>query len=668
MSNSQIRSQLDLSQMPSERFLEAHICLCNNQGLLADHLRNSAQCVENLRKQPQLQMVAPDFIVKATVMFKGCPAPNCPGGGHQQFPESCLLWWKEIGWKIMGWKGSSENAETATIKKKESMFRRNFLRKDRQSQQTENVATDVDSQRAREGCCQICQHHGSLVHHLHQTSRCLRAYIQRYLPTRGHLYMGKHGLAVFELGLVALFCPNPACLGDLHQEGITRHLQGGCREFYQKEGEKLYNWGNVLDGPSLCDKMWKRKAYLKKFVKEAATYEENLAKALKFACFKCKIRGPLLSANEHGMFVADTPGGPQWVCSKCKKGDERHQDMVLNVMEKVREMGAPVEYDDTMKTIQVGDPDNHNERVVFVPACIAANHEAANTSDAELNPRNTTVLVPKNPEALEQIGDDASERANTAKKNLERLAEFLGRRFLFGPITECVSVLYRLKIAQIRIERLSMLKTMSKTSKGKIVSRNPNMATVTERNPHFAMTQQFCLTNTCSWSPAAQEKRSQESAARACVNGCWKIKTELTLLRKVATDSPHLRDILSGLRGLNGPTSLLSSAPLVLNYLKAKVDLLVKHVISQTYQNWDLDLMFSDQEWTVKMVGFLYCTEFEDMNGKIARGEVSEQEGVKEAKKYPHILPTTTTSKNRLIEDYALAEEFAEASCCCVLT
>ena len=110
------------------------------------------------------------------------------------------------------------------------------------------------------------------------------------------------------------------------------------------------------------------------------------------------------------------------------------------------------------------------------------------------------------------------------------------------------------------------------------MSCNPNTAAVTERNPHFAATQNFCLTTTCNWSPAAQEKRSQESAARACVNGCWKIKTELTLLRKVATDSPHLRDILSGLRGLNGPTSLLSSAPLVLNYLKAKVDLLVKHV------------------------------------------------------------------------------------------
>ena len=192
------------------------------------------------------------------------------------------------------------------------------------------------------------------------------------------------------------------------------------------------------------------------------------------------------------------------------------------------------------------------------------------------------------------------------------------------------------------------------------MSRNPNTAAVTERNPHFAATQNFCLTTTCNWSPAAQEKRSQESAARACVNGSVKIKIELTVLEKVATNSPHLRDILSGLQGLHGPTSLLSSAPLVLNYLKAKLNLLVKHVISQSYQHWDLELKFSEQEWTVKMVGFLYCKEFEKMNGNIARGEVDEEEAVKEATKHQHILPTTTTSKSRLMEDYSLGEEFAE--------
>ena len=258
--------------------------------------------------------------------------------------------------------------------------------------------------------------------------------------------------------------------------------------------------------------------------------------------------------------------------------------------------------------------------------------------------------------------NEASESANLAKENLESVAEFLGRRLLFGPVTECVSVLYRLKIAQIRLERLSMLRNMSSTSKGKIVSRDPNMAAVTGRNPHFAATKQFCLTNTCNWSPAAQEKRSEESKARACVNGCVKIKIELTVLKNVAMDNPHLRDIIYQTLHLLSPASLVSVAPLALNFLKAKVELLVKHVISQSYENWDLELRFSEKEWTVEMVGFLYCKEFEEINGKIARCDATEAEALKEATKYPHVLPTTTTSKSRLMEYYSLREEFAEVS------
>ena len=166
-----VTSQLDPSQRPTQRFEKAHVCLCNYDGLLADHLRNSRQCVDNLRQHPKLQMADHDdeaFIVKATVILWGCPAPHCPGGTHQQIPESCLFWWREAGWKVMKWKGSSENAGTTEIKKKESMFRRNFVRRktppcetshlkdndcNGSPQQTENTK----HHREMERCCQFCQ-------------------------------------------------------------------------------------------------------------------------------------------------------------------------------------------------------------------------------------------------------------------------------------------------------------------------------------------------------------------------------------------------------------------------------------------------------------------------------------------------------------------------------
>ena len=82
----------------------------------------------------------------------------------------------------------------------------------------------------------------------------------------------------------------------------------------------------------------------------------------------------------------------------------------------------------------------------------------------------------------------------------------------------------------------AFLSNLSKTSKGKITSRDPNQADVKDRKPHFEQTQNFCLTNTCSWSPASRQKRAAESGARANVNGQVKIKVEATVIKK---DSPR---------------------------------------------------------------------------------------------------------------------------------
>ena len=673
-----VMSQLDPSQNPSQRFKEAHVCLCNYDGLFADHLRNSKQCVDNLRKQPQFRMTVPNdeaFIVRATVILRGCPAPGCLGGTHQQIPESCLFWWREVGWIVMRWKGSSENAEAAEIKRRENKFRRNFLHRNKQqdgsshpeqddctqsSQQIEN--TNIGNQSEVERCCQFCQKQEPVVPHLFLSKPCLTAYVKKYLPKRGQSYIGKRDLAVFDLSLMISICANPACVGSLHQEGVVRHLQGACLQFYQDVGEKLFQWDSVNDKTSVYDKLRKRKSWLKNLLKDGGKYEEDFAKVLRMECRNCKIRGPLLDDSEHKMCAVDTDqmtGGLLWECSRCGKGDERLGEMVLHAIEKAAELGAPIESDDSMKMVVVEDKQHHCQRVVFIPSCLAPDCDVPNVSDRELNPRHTTVLVPKNPEALDQIGDEASERAKLAKESLERVAEYFGRRFLVGPVTECVSIFYRLKIAQIRAERLSMLSIMTKTSKGKVKSRNPNQASCKERKPHFATTQKFCLTNTCSWSPSAQEKRSQESAARACVNGRVKIKVDMTVLKELATDSPHLRDIISETLLLNGPP-LISLAPLVLNYLKAKVRLLVKHFFSQTYQNWDLDLRFSEKEWTAWLVGFLYCEELEELNSKIASSAVSQEDMIKGVVRHHHLLPTTTTSRREIMEIYSMTEDQAE--------
>ena len=72
----------------SQIIYDSHQCLCGYDGALADHLRTSAVCVQTLRQDPALEMGGNEeqFIVKATLLLKGCPAPSCPGlnGGHSK--------------------------------------------------------------------------------------------------------------------------------------------------------------------------------------------------------------------------------------------------------------------------------------------------------------------------------------------------------------------------------------------------------------------------------------------------------------------------------------------------------------------------------------------------------------------------------------------------------
>ena len=69
----------------------------------------------------------------------------------------------------------------------------------------------------------------------------------------------------------------------------------------------------------------------------------------------------------------------------------------------------------------------------------------------------------------------------------------------------------------------------------------------------------------------------------------------------------------------HGLIPLLSIAPLVLKHVRGKVTLLEKHILSNLYNNWDLEVNFEEEEWTVQLSGFLYSEEYEELNKRIAR-------------------------------------------------
>ena len=129
----------------------------------------------------------------------------------------------------------------------------------------------------------------------------------------------------------------------------------------------------------------------------------------------------------------------------------------------------------------------------------------------------------------------------------------------------------------------------------------------------------------------------------------------------LAVDNPLLHNIIYGIfSSTHGPVPLISVAPSVLNFLKAKLKLMVKHIISPTFSNWDLELMFAKQDWTVKLVGFLYCKEFEELNKKIACSGMSSMIIANEVRKHPSVMPTTALSTERIKRDYFISDDRAQ--------
>ena len=434
------------------------------------------------------------FILKAILILKGCPAPSC-NGGHElvDLPHNCLTWWKEIGWNMMGWKGARETASSATIKKKINSFRKNFhLRKKSSNSQPENqlqqhtqeneireeaTEANTDSQRGEHSLdpsCFNCLYRGFLPSHLQESHHCLTAHLKKHLGHRADKYRGRERLAIFDLGLVLNFCLSSRCTFDM-MRGNTRslaHVQSACLKVFQHEGEQLLQWEQGLDASTIQLKLRHRKEAVRRHYTEkpqALKYHEEMTKILNFVCDRCYIQGPLLESQDHRIFVPQNFDPPQ--CLQCMNDAFEGQEKMQESLVLLGELGGPGEHEDSLKMVIIDGGDVHSERVVLVPAAFNVACKSESVSDIQVNPASTTVLVPKNPDALDAIGDGASERANMDKKALESVAEIFGKRFFLGPLKETLSLLHRLMLARIRVGQLSILARQKGKGKGVITSR-----------------------------------------------------------------------------------------------------------------------------------------------------------------------------------------------------
>ena len=610
-------------------------------------------------------------IVKAAVIMMQCPVPYCPepGGKHQRLPRECLDWWREDGSKILALKGVDDNTREKNINEKISQMRRNYNRRGKsRTTDTDNNSTEqqpgVRSQEQPQlGTCEWCQTVVPLASHLTNAESCLKHYRGTYLPYQGGIYTQNTHLSIFDLGLVRHFCINPSCSSEW--KDLAQHLRGPCIEYYQREGHLFFNGWKEQESPKeMYEKLKKRREYVKTLVEahrgRLQSYTKEMDEMLRIVCSSCRLQGPFLNRTEHKMEFAGTIASEHglsvvWHCGSCRSKDS--PDLQFQTA-KLQELGSPgQDEDDTLKPVRFEDISGGGSHIVFVPASLFPNQPRDDCVDLL---QSTTILVPKEPEALHTIGDEALLRADENKSTLKSLTKFFSKRPSQTSLDVTLSVLYKKKLVDIREERMKLMRSMS-TSKGEIIlPRDLKQAKIIDRVSHYDATLNLCLNNTCSWSSGCKQQKMDESSARSRINGQVKTKVSLVLLKKLAFDNPKLVKVLESTYLVNGLLPTISLAPIVVQHVEGKLELLRKHFIASIYNNWDLEINFSRDEWTVELVGFLYSEQYENLNKLIARKRATSDDLLNTIIDHPEIFPTASLDPQRIADFYDMSIERAQ--------
>ena len=450
--------------------------------------------------------------------------------------------------------------------------------------------------------------------------------------------------------------------------GPAEHFDGLCSQYITDEAVIVYGWKADVGRARFKGSLKRKATYLRQVSKEQQSagpsgYKQELSTVLKMTCSTCFIQGPLLDAKDHKMAECSGSSPVLWQCHKCNESQDERQDILRDALRRMTTYGGSTNEGVTLKPVRVDDGNGQQESIIFMPACLADDLTIA-TELSIFDPPLTTVLVPQNPDGLDVFKEEEIDQAFKEKKELKEISTFISKRiFLDNNPTTPLSVLFRKKLADIREERVNLLRSMQSSSKGTVISHNPNLANIKSRNPHYAATKGLCLTNTCTWSEGHLQERADDSAAISCANGQVKTKVRVKVLENLAVGSPELAVIMTQLAechfGGRG-VALLSVAPIVVQFAKAKVELLMKHVVSQHYQNWDLHISFKKDEWGVDLVGFLYSSEYEEINKKIAKEGASLPEVVEAVTRKRELAPTASLDTERIAEHYGMSVEEAE--------
>ena len=496
--------------------------------------------------------------------------------------------------------------------------------------QVSQAPTDVEDKFK----CRSCGYGGDLIQHLFESSQCLDAYIERYLPvTEDEVDVQK---SIFELSVVLRMCARVDCAQRNDFTYLAAHLNRNehCLEFYQREGVHLGlpRWSPEASAVIISNKLAEmRRSTNEKKRKEQSygclSYKEELSKILDHVCCRCSAMGPVVGEDSFDLRGGwtDANDDPAWFCSKCSEDSPEYDEVKQKLEGDAERLKGPRgSQESDVKIVSC----SQSGRLIVAPKCLTEDRPDVPQYAPSLSMR---VLVPSDASAIRAIMRWCDETVQDKQELQECVQELLRRPFIAN-FQATLSCLYRSLIANVRQQMRRIMMGLSKVARGEVLSWNPNTTSARKQTPNLEQTIEGAIREKCNWSLPCQTQKAEESAARSHINGQVKIHIRGTIL-KAFEDEDLKRILLLGCKEFvnhsittseelladpNIEVFIIKMAPVILMYIKSKVKLFIKHVVAPNYSNHDLRLDIDDQKLEAQIHGYVYAKQFSQVNKMLA--------------------------------------------------
>ena len=521
----------------------------------------------------------------------------------------------------------------------------------------------VVTEEAEPSRCGQCQDAVNVLGHLEENAECGEAVMREKLPR--HLwtkYLDNRPLLLLDLSLALNSCLNtggcPLPNGIIERNRKEHFNQSDtCLQFYRCAPVFAELNVNTNDLQTFSKYLKNRKERNERAkCKDNEGFSQMMESQMSISCQLCGLQGPMGSRFDVG---AEQRGGDRMICKNpvCLN-EEAQVDLHPNTLSYERgEASTPIAPGQKDHIVAVRP--SFNDTLLLLPAH-AVREDQRVQPDAQMQGNETfLVAVPNSLNAVVQLRSSAK-RAAEEWHNLKSVvkATLAPRTMLlrnFGEFVQCVSLLHRFAMASFRRSCLDEMSARGGVATGGL-TRSPKKTEAMFQKPKLRDVEPQAIQDTWPWSDSAQVFRSAESQARSSVNGRIKNKVKVRLLSNdPAQWSDKLKAIIvrsfnRDIRETNGRRATtceggcnmascvenhsevneflseqlkglgrLARIPLILNYLKAKVECFEKAVLQRQCDHYDFKIIWDKFSWNVHLVGHMWTKRWKTLNEKVAR-------------------------------------------------